>query len=587
MKIIALALTFFLTITAAFGQPVPNDLNGMVPNASPTAANGLQCPTCTKGDIPAINSAGTADIDSLKYGTNGGISLNAASIPSYGNCFWNDVDSCTTVNVRVRERMFVGDAVLLADTRANAVTNTWLDSMTTFTGSFIARDGQFVVMTDRGVTAVAGLAQASQGDGTTGAAPIGVAAYTLNDTATANKDAWGMYSEITHNPNGVSAQSFGMEIDTRNASTNNSTPDPYTITSGDYTLALGAGAGGGAVNPSNAALLVSGNTQTFNAGIIFKDGSLTKDGSNNSIAISMGQGATLDWYTSSGTLGFQIRQATQANPNFELLVAGVNALDYGISTAGALTASFGLRLSAATSLIWTGRGVIGSPASGVIQIGSTDVASPAAQTLGFSGVLAGNANTAAANETIRGGLSNGSGGGDLILATTLSSAGSGVQNTAATALTLKGGTQNAIFAGQISVAAMTQTAAAQSGTVCYNSGTGAITYDATLGCLTSTLTAKNDWQDIAPEEALDLVTKLHPGTYTYKLGLGLPPGPQVGFAAEQVAMIDDRLVGHRPDGELAGVRYQQTSALYAGAIDALKSRMENQQRQIDALRSYH
>lgn len=131
-----------------------------------------------------------------------------------------------------------------------------------------------------------------------------------------------------------------------------------------------------------------------------------------------------------------------------------------------------------------------------------------------------------------------------------------------------------VMAGTLAITGMTQTSAAQSGTVCYNSGTGAVTYDATLGCLASTLEAKNDWLDMVPEQALAIVKQLRPGTYTYKLGLGLPDGPQVGFAAEQVAEIDPRLVGYRPDGTLGGVRYQQASALYAGAITALETRLE-------------
>lgn len=146
--------------------------------------------------------------------------------------------------------------------------------------------------------------------------------------------------------------------------------------------------------------------------------------------------------------------------------------------------------------------------------------------------------------------------------------------------------QNLIASGQLNVTAMTQTAVAQTGTVCYNSGTGALTYDATVGCLTSTMEAKDGWVDFTPANALELVTKLRPGSFTYKAGLGLPDGPQVGFSAQQVATIDDRLVGHRPNGDLAGVRYQQTSALYAGAITALQQRIELLERKmtwIDAL----
>lgn len=128
--------------------------------------------------------------------------------------------------------------------------------------------------------------------------------------------------------------------------------------------------------------------------------------------------------------------------------------------------------------------------------------------------------------------------------------------------------------GSLLLPLLVQTATAQSGTVCYNSGTGAITYDATVGCLTSTLTEKEDWQDITPQEALAVVLKMQAGSYTYKVGRGLPKGPQIGLAAEQLADIDDRLVGHRPDGTLQGVRYSQASALYPMAIQALQAEIE-------------
>lgn len=87
------------------------------------------------------------------------------------------------------------------------------------------------------------------------------------------------------------------------------------------------------------------------------------------------------------------------------------------------------------------------PSLGTWHFGGADVASPQAQTIAAAGVSAGHANTAAPTFTLAGSLSNGSGGGgDFILQTTQSSAGSGVQNTPATALTLKGGTQAVVTA---------------------------------------------------------------------------------------------------------------------------------------------
>lgn len=131
------------------------------------------------------------------------------------------------------------------------------------------------------------------------------------------------------------------------------------------------------------------------------------------------------------------------------------------------------------------------------------------------------------------------------------------------------GNAGAIFTDTLNVITMAQTSAAQSGTVCYNSGTGLLTYDATLGCLASTLDVKDDWTDISPERCLAKVLAMRPGSFTYKSGRGLPQGEQIGLNAQQMATIDERLVARGPDGKLLGVRYQQASALYACAIQAV------------------
>lgn len=311
--------------------------------------------------------------------------------------------------------------------------------------------------------------------------------------------------------------------------------------------------------------VVAGTSNTAGANFTI-DGSLsTGSGLSGDIIFQTGgtgAGATVQ---NALVTAMTIKGATQA-VNF----AG------GITTnAGGLTVNNGnFTLGAANLMQWSGRAIITSPAAATFHFGNTDAAAPAAQTVGVQGVIAGTNNTAGANWTIAGSVSTGTGAGGSIIFQTSPVGGSGtVQNASATVMTLDAA-KLATFAGQINVAAMTQTSVAQSGTVCYNSGTGAITYDATVGCLTSTVEAKDGWADISPADALRMVVQMKPGTFTYKLGLGLPEGPQVGFSAQQIAQIDDRLVGHRPNGDLAGVRYQQASSLYAGAIQALETRLQ-------------
>lgn len=100
----------------------------------------------------------------------------------------------------------------------------------------------------------------------------------------------------------------------------------------------------------------------------------------------------------------------------------------------------GSDLSQAADTVFTRR------AAASVQLGQADAAAPVAQILSAQSVVAGTSNTAGATLTIQGSLSTGSGGGDVVIKTTASSAGATAQNTGTTALTLSGGTQNATFA---------------------------------------------------------------------------------------------------------------------------------------------
>lgn len=139
------------------------------------------------------------------------------------------------------------------------------------------------------------------------------------------------------------------------------------------------------------------------------------------------------------------------------------------------------------------------------------------------------------------------------------------------------GNAGAMFTDTLSVITMAQTSAAQSGTVCYNSSTGLITYDATLGCLTSFKNAKNIERELDPSECISIVLQLRAVEFTKKVGFGgeVDPAKQIGFAAEDVEAVDSRLTARRPDGSIGGVRYAQDSAIYSCAIRQLKADNDN------------
>jgi len=121
---------------------------------------------------------------------------------------------------------------------------------------------------------------------------------------------------------------------------------------------------------------------------------------------------------------------------------------------------------------------------------------------------------------------------------------------------------------------------AQSGYLCYNSSTGAITYDGTNTCLVSSRVFKNLDRYIEPASGLKTVMALKPIVYTYKRDKypQLPGGTQEGFFAEDVAKVAPDLVATYPDGKPRSVKYDQITARLVAAI-------QEQQREIDALKA--
>ena len=139
---------------------------------------------------------------------------------------------------------------------------------------------------------------------------------------------------------------------------------------------------------------------------------------------------------------------------------------------------------------------------------------------------------------------------------------------------------------QIFMPNITTSSAAQTGTVCWTTGTGKFTVDTTVGCLTSLLAAKNVMARLSPEEALRIVNKLSPFAFRYRKGWGdSGQYEQFGFGAEEVAEVDERLVGRDPEGKLQGVRYQELTAVLASAIQELKADNDNLKSEVKHLKN--
>lgn len=113
------------------------------------------------------------------------------------------------------------------------------------------------------------------------------------------------------------------------------------------------------------------------------------------------------------------------------------------------------------------------------------------------------------------------------------------------------------------------TTGALAAAICYTASTGRFQRDTNAGgCLVSSERYKHDIEPLA--STLDEVMSLKPVAFTYNDDVGVK-GRQVGFLAEQAALVDERLVGFNPDGSAQSVRYMQMSAILVGAIQQLKA----------------
>lgn len=121
----------------------------------------------------------------------------------------------------------------------------------------------------------------------------------------------------------------------------------------------------------------------------------------------------------------------------------------------------------------------------------------------------------------------------------------------------------------IAMPSLASSSSATTGTVCWTTGTGNLTVDTTLACLASIRKIKENVTPLA--SGLKTVMALKPISYNLKPEYNpMKLGQQVGFVAEDVQAVDERLVGRDAKGELAGVRYMQMTAVLTKAIQEMK-----------------
>jgi hypothetical protein len=109
---------------------------------------------------------------------------------------------------------------------------------------------------------------------------------------------------------------------------------------------------------------------------------------------------------------------------------------------------------------------------------------------------------------------------------------------------------------------------AGNGALCLSSA-GLVSYDSGANCITSSQRFKNSIVSLTSTSSLAEVMALNPVSFRYNQGAGDSGAQeQVGFIAEQVNQVDPRLVVFDASNTPYSVKYQNLTALLAGAVQA-------------------
>ena len=157
---------------------------------------------------------------------------------------------------------------------------------------------------------------------------------------------------------------------------------------------------------------------------------------------------------------------------------------------------------------------------------------------------------------------------------TANAADAGLSRLGAASLALGNGTAGD-FTGTLKLAHLTASSLANTATtsaVCYNTSTGVLTYDGTVGtCTTSDERLKNMGAPIS--NALAKLLQIHGVNYTWKAPQ-YGSGPQIGVGAQTVERVFPELVQTGSDG-YKSVDYQRLTAPIIEALRELKADNDN------------
>lgn len=343
------------------------------------------------------------------------------------------------------------------------------------------------------------------------------------------------------------------------------------VTSGNQNICLGANTCMG-ITEGNQNVIVANNESVLTTGgynILLGYGSEVFS-SSTSQAIGIA-GYKVGSYDTA--IGFGALQSTAADGSFNM---GVGVSSLALVTTGTQNVGIGnqtggrLKFGSSSNTLLGYHAGYGSPGLGAASNNNTVIGNGVGSaTLGGSNeLLIGTSSAIDATSTAESNsIHIGGSGGDWAKVT-----GTNTQATQATTLN-----------GTLALPNTTSATAAQTGTLCYGT-LGAVTYDPSLGCLTSTKDNKKDI--ITYSGGLDKVLKMRPVSFYYK-DTKMTPGEQLGVIAEEILPIESRLIGYGSDGKIRGVKYEGgMDAILISAIQEQEARLDHITEGRDGYRCY-
>lgn len=223
---------------------------------------------------------------------------------------WFATDTPAVNFINVGDRVFAGDAINYPNNNTCGTGDWFTNYQATTSNGACAYIGSFQVVIESktnnnnaGGGLLTGGQSAQLSSATNGA--FGIAAFALeNKTGAGSRNggsSWGIYGECDKLINN-GGNCYGIEVDVMTAINNTNNPDPYT--QGPY-VGSQVGCGSGVTTPTNfhcsAAMQIVKNSQPFNAGIVFVNGSLATGAASGINAVAMPLTYSIAWYSAANT----------------------------------------------------------------------------------------------------------------------------------------------------------------------------------------------------------------------------------------------------------------------------------------------